>query len=66
MFKELKGLGVVVKQLSNELRKVVSSMGHQGLLFVTIHSLFSSPLLSYPSFPLLTVNAFPVRSHLSL
>lgn len=50
MFKELKGLGVVVKQLSNELRKVVSSMGHQGLLFVTIHSLFSSPLLSiFPS-----------------
>uniref|UniRef100_A0A673C9F5 Thrombospondin-1-like n=1 Tax=Sphaeramia orbicularis TaxID=375764 RepID=A0A673C9F5_9TELE len=33
MFRELKGLGVVVKQLSNELRKVVSSKGHQGLLF---------------------------------
>lgn len=44
MFKELKGLGVVVKQLSNDLRKVVSSKGHQGLLFVIIHSLFSSPL----------------------
>ncbi len=44
MFKELKGLGVVVKQLSNELRKVVSSKGHQGLLFVIIHSFLSSPL----------------------
>lgn len=61
MFKELKGLGVVVKQLSDELRKVVSSKGHQGLLFVIIHSLFSSP-----SFPLLPVNTFLVRSHLSL
>lgn len=44
MFKELKGLGVVVKQLSNELRKVVSSKGRWGLLFVIIHSLLSSPL----------------------
>ena len=59
MFKELKGLGVVVKQLSHELRKVVSSEGRQGLLFVIIHS----PLfLSSPSSPQL----FPVRSHLSL
>uniref|UniRef100_A0A7N6B8V9 Thrombospondin-1 n=1 Tax=Anabas testudineus TaxID=64144 RepID=A0A7N6B8V9_ANATE len=42
MFKELKGLGVVVKQLSNDLRKVVSSEGRWGLLFVIIHSLSSS------------------------
>lgn len=43
MFKELKGLGVVVKQLSNELRKVVSSMGPSGSTLCH-HSL--SPLLS--------------------
>uniref|UniRef100_A0A3Q3LB01 Thrombospondin-1-like n=1 Tax=Mastacembelus armatus TaxID=205130 RepID=A0A3Q3LB01_9TELE len=59
MFKELKGLGVVVKQLSNELRKVVSSKVH-GPLFAIIHSFLSSP-----SFPLLPFNTFPVRSHLS-
>lgn len=53
MFKELKGLGVVVKQLSNELRKVVSSKGHQGLLFVISHSLFSSPLRLSPCFQLM-------------
>lgn len=52
MFKELKGLGVVVKQLSHALHKVVSSDGL---------SLF---LLSL-SFPLLPVDTFPVRSHLS-
>lgn len=53
MFKELKGLGVVIKQLSNELRKVVSSKGHWGLLFVIIHSLFSSPLRLFLWFQLM-------------
>lgn len=48
IFKELKGLGVVVKQLSNELHKVVRSVGHMGRFLVTIHSLF-------PSFPLHSV-----------
>lgn len=43
MFKELKGLGVVVKKLSNDLRKVVS---------VSTLSYFSLPfILSAPSFP---------------
>uniref|UniRef100_A0A665VX04 Thrombospondin-1-like n=1 Tax=Echeneis naucrates TaxID=173247 RepID=A0A665VX04_ECHNA len=34
MFKELKGLGLMVKQLSTDLTKVVSSEGQQCLLFV--------------------------------
>lgn len=59
MFKELRGLGVIVKNLSIDLRKVVSSMARQGLPFVTVGSLFFSP-----TFPVLTVNAFP--AHLSL
>lgn len=60
MFKELKGLGVVVKQLSNELRKVVSIGSQLGLLSVILLplSLPLSPSLSL-SFPLLPVNAFP-------
>lgn len=43
IFKELRGLGAVVKQLSNELHKVVRSVGHMGCFLVTIHSLLSSP-----------------------
>uniref|UniRef100_A0A665VXV6 Thrombospondin-1-like n=1 Tax=Echeneis naucrates TaxID=173247 RepID=A0A665VXV6_ECHNA len=62
MFKELKGLGLMVKQLSTDLTKVVSSEGQQCLLFVITRSPFASPLLLSP---LLTLNAFPVRSHLS-
>lgn len=52
MFKELKGLGVVVKQLSDDLRKVVSPECHWGLLFVIIGSLFSSSLNFSPCFQL--------------
>jgi len=45
MFKELRGLNVIVEKLSNELQKVVSSKDRQDLLFVC--SLFSSPLHFY-------------------
>uniref|UniRef100_A0A8C6U694 Thrombospondin 1a n=1 Tax=Neogobius melanostomus TaxID=47308 RepID=A0A8C6U694_9GOBI len=39
MFKELKGLGVVVKQLSNELRKVVRTSGSALCHYLTLFSL---------------------------
>lgn len=69
MFKELKGLSVVVKQLSNELRKVVRSWGHQALVFVTIQfSLF--PLLSFSTEPLVALMAsagqVPNETHVNI
>lgn len=58
MFKELKGLGVIVKQLSNELNRVVST----GSSLVCALSSFLPPSLVY----LFPVKTFPLHSHLSL
>lgn len=56
MFKELRGIGVVVKQLSHKLSKVVSSTGDRG----SAHCHRSLPLfLSSPSFPIASSSRIP-------
>ena len=65
MFKELKSLGVVVKQLSHKLGKLVSLKGHQGPLFIIICSplfplLPSPPHLSPPASSLRISSAWPL------
>ncbi len=49
MFKELKGLGVVVKQLSNELRQVVRI---ESSCLCDVHACVSPPVFSYNALPL--------------
>lgn len=58
MFKELKGLGVVVKQLSNELNRVVSTESS----WVCALSSFLPPSQVY----LFPVKTSPLHSHLPL
>ena len=65
MFKELKGLGVVVKQLSKALHQVVSVRTPAGSCL--LHSVILPLSVAYSVSPPCTLLiAFLMRSHLSL